>query len=44
MAADKLVVVNPLVPRGVFLTKGIGVHSERPTPSRKPCGRPRYRR
>ncbi len=29
MAADKLVVVNPLVPRGVFLTKGIGVHSER---------------
>src|SRR5271157_114351 len=29
MAADKLVVVNPLVPRGVFLTKGVGVHSER---------------
>ena len=29
MATDKLVVVNPLVPRGVFLTKGVGVHSER---------------
>ena len=29
MAANNLITVNPLVPRAVFLTKGIGVHSER---------------
>ncbi len=29
MAAEKDVSVNPLVPRAVFLTKGVGVHSER---------------
>ena len=29
MAANNLEIVNPLVPKAVFLTKGVGIHSER---------------